>query len=794
MARNNAENNHEEMLRTTIQFDTHICSLVQRNVNEFFKLREELLTNTNIRRLAGFDDVLASLIDGPRIKQLNSRISSDKIHIALCGENSSGKTAFLHTFLGISKILPSGDGPVTARITKLTYAPGEQACICIRKALRDQTLAEDKVDLSAFFISEKPQWINVGRALSKHVKRPEDIDSASHEFAEWARCLVEIHIPSQTLCATEDMAKFNGSKPEICSGNVKSTTFSIFTGNWGDEKNLVVKKLSQPLTNQPMAAYYEAHYHRQLAKLCHPNIINLRYFYEHYLEDGTSELWMIFPPLTQSLAQFLPRCSTTLSIKTVLQWMNDIADVLITLHENALVHRNVVLSNILPSGIGPVTARIVQLTYAPAEQAFFRVYETIEKASVQCEGDLSHLFENQLQPDWAGVTDVIQPHVKRPSYIDEKSPEFNEWAKCFVEISLPSKVLALGIDIYDTPGFLSDNREQVLTDNLHKLVKRIKPTLVFLYENATISDTDKNCFLAMKNALGSMERVSVFFLNTKADCISIANDYYLDDDPENVTPDLFYDKLREKRQHCYDLLLRRREMANEVLGGLPKLVDECSCFDICTVPGDLDSWEEYSNLINTSSFQRLVEYAVKAYSAPTLTLARDILSTIDDYFDMTVSTSVRLPNQWKALRDEAIEWGRKFFDEYKEILPTLTNDLTTNILDLLERSKQEIVKQAALMIRNDDPIDRLLQDNRKTIIDYVRIAVQEQVIKTCLNREPEKRPTANNLVSELTHIQHMSELKLCMACDERARALRFVPCGHKVMCTQCWETWCRTSN
>ncbi|CAF1091035.1 unnamed protein product [Rotaria sp. Silwood1] len=1243
MARNNAENNHEETLQTTIQFDHHICSLVQGNVNEFLKLREELLTNANIRRLAGFNDVLARLIDGSRIKQLNSRISSDKLHIALCGENSSGKTAFLHTFLGIGKILPSGDGPVTARITKLTYASSEQACIYVRKTLRDQTLVEDKVNLSAFFISEKPQWINVGRALSKHVKRPEDIDPASHEFAEWARCLVEIHIPSPTLalgidvydtpgflsddapvlkeilhelvelihptiifmygnpstddatkgcflamktalqdldstnifflnskaditkmpkfkngmnvdefravladeraqryhlllrapflsndrleglpasidecycfdlcsvnsqsikpygplmnettvqniiqfvvnndiamgtrackvilpiidaffslliltshrtlghllklrndamkweknyfqaytmhieiclsnlfsnifqqfntqkqcitealsnirtnsdpfqptlittvrlqiikpavrdtlrtfmnyvlehiignndfpqnaafneiligalgtqeisdfvalllgelkmkttvsagilymvntisipivqcarnlenlnfsdeitgdtllaytkephsnqneiskqqidgivhryllsmqkiikkqqdtmqqavrlwgdqqkatlrslidyhyekvlpqldsheeilnhleqyaprlimiecrlCATEDMAKFNDSKPKICSGNVKSTVFSIFTSNWGEEKNLVVKKLSRSLINQPMAAYYEAHYHRQVANLCHPNIINLRYFYEHYLEDGTSELWMIFPSLTQSLAQFLSQCSTTLSIKMVLQWMNDIVDALITLHENALVHRNVVLSNIivteesrvllidlgdwcedcdlslrhklsltfngtnddirgfgrfadigniLPAGIGPVTAHIVQLTYAPAEQAFFRVYDTIEKTSVQCEGDLSHLFENQLQPNWAGVTDIIQPHVKRPSYIDEKSPEFNEWAKCFVEIALPSKVLALGIDIYDTPGFLSDNREQVLTDNLHKLVKRIKPTLVFLYENSTISDTDKNCFLAMKNALGSMGRVSVFFLNTKADCISIANDYLLDDDPESVTSDLFSDKLREKRQHCYNLLLRRREMANEVLGGLPKLVDECPCFDICTVPGDFDPWEEYSNLINTFSFQRLVEYVVKAYSTPTLTLARDILFTIDDYFDVTVSTSVRLPNQWKALRDEAIKWGRKFFDEYKKILPTLTDDLTTNILNLLERSKGEIVKQAALMIRNDDPIDRLLQDSRKTIIDYVRIAVQEQVIKVAAN-------------------------------------------------------------
>src|SRR5690348_8502450 len=58
------------------------------------------------------------------------------------------------------------------------------------------------------------------------------------------------------------------------------------------------------------------------------------------------------------------------------------------------------IGNILPSGIGPVTARIVQLTYAADERARFRVYETIEKTLIQCEGDLSPYFENQSQPDW----------------------------------------------------------------------------------------------------------------------------------------------------------------------------------------------------------------------------------------------------------------------------------------------------------------------------------------------------------------------------------------------------------
>ncbi|CAF2964138.1 unnamed protein product [Rotaria sp. Silwood2] len=806
MARNTDEDNHEQKLRNIVHCNHQIRNIVQVNVHKFLSLREELLTNTGIRDLTAFKDVLSPLIDGPRIEQLKSCIMSDKAHIALCGENSSGKTAFLHAFLGIGKILPSGDGPVTARITKLTYASSEQACIRIRKTLRDQSLAENEVDLSTFFASEKPHWTNVGRALSKHVKRPQGIDETSHEFAEWAQCVVEIHIPSPTLalgidvydtpgfllddapvlkqilhdlvelihptivfmysnpstddatkgcflamktalydldstsifflnskadlnqmpkfkqgmaideflttladqraqrynlllrapflandrldglpasigechcfgicsvnsqlikpygplmnettiqhiiqfvgnnnlavatrvckvvlpiinaffnlllltryrtperlvqlhydamnwerdyfqaytiytekgledlfsnifqqfnteedfivqevlkthappnlfelailtavhlqvikpairdtlrqfmgyvfahiashcdltrgaafneiligalgrqdisdfaaslldnhpiqktirastlymmntistpflkcaqhllnldfshetismtlsknikefhenqncdtkrelndivrkyllnvqkviknqqntmwqavrlwgdqqdailrslidihyekacplidshqetlnrlqqyvwrfivtecglCAAQDMAKFNGSIPEIRNGDSKSTMFSIFTADWGDEKNLVVKKLSRSLPDQPIAAYYEAHYHRKVANLCHPNMVNIRYLYEYRLDNQTSELWMIFPPLMLTLEQFLQQFLASLSITTVLKWMNDIVDALMALHQNELVHRNVVMSNIV---------------------------------------------------------------------------------------------------------------------------------------------------------------------------------------------------------------------------------------------------------------------------------------------------------------------------------------------------------------------------------------------------------------------------------------------------------------
>ena len=806
MTMNTVRHTHEQTLQTVIHSNHYIRSLIQRNIIDFSILHEEILDNTKIRDLTVFRDALSALKDRLRTAQQNSSSGSNKIQLAICGENSSGKTAFLHTFLGIGKILPSGDGPVTARITKLTYAPSDQARICIRKTIRYKTLVEEEINLSSFFTSEKPNWTGVGRALLKHVKRPQDLEEMSHEFVEWVRCFVEIYIPSPMLamgidvydtpgffldeapvlkeilrdlmelihptlvfmysnpstddatkdcflamkialygldsdnifflnskadlhqmstfkkdmteeeflstladertrrynllsqapflannrleglpqsidecrcfdicsvnsqsikpygplmneitiqriiqfvanndltvakhacrlvlpiidsffnflllnhnrsteyllqlhfdalnwgkhyfqaykmctevclqylfsrifqlfdteeksivqiflntrnisdpfdhvmvtavrvqiiqpairetlrklkgyvlehitsnsdlirgaalneiligalgrqelsdfvalllddhftekyatpgivymgntistpilqcaqhlqnlyfydfstnakelvkisklsrdrndnykeqithfvheylinmqkiikkqrntmwqvtelwgnqqeaslrslidfhynrtsprvdshqeilnylekffyrlvviecglCAAQDMARFSGSRPQIRSVSSTSTVFSTFTIDWGSEKNLLVKKLSRPITDQPIAAYYEAHYHLRLARLCHSNIVNLRYLYEHHLEDETSELWIIFPPLMQSLEQFLQQISTSLSIKMVIRWMIEIADALAVLHKNELIHRNVVLSNII---------------------------------------------------------------------------------------------------------------------------------------------------------------------------------------------------------------------------------------------------------------------------------------------------------------------------------------------------------------------------------------------------------------------------------------------------------------
>ena len=205
MASNTEASHHEDKLRTIINSNHQIRNSIQTHVHHFLQLREDLLHKSEIQQLPAYKDLLLPLIEGSTIEGLNIRVASERVQLAFCGENSSGKSAFIQTFLGIGKILPSGDGPVTARITKLTYAPGNQARVCVRKTLRDETLAEDPVDLSAFFVDEKPKWMEIKCVLEKHLKRRNDLEKTSAEFADWARCFVEIHIPSPVLASGIDV-------------------------------------------------------------------------------------------------------------------------------------------------------------------------------------------------------------------------------------------------------------------------------------------------------------------------------------------------------------------------------------------------------------------------------------------------------------------------------------------------------------------------------------------------------------------------------------------------------------
>jgi hypothetical protein len=221
--------------------------------------------------------------------------------------------------------------------------------------------------------------------------------------------------------------------------------------------------------------------------------------------------------------------------------------------KTAFIQHFLQIGEILPSDVGPVSARIVKLTYAPANLAYAHIFSSLEDRLTDKNPlitiQLGEFFLHEESSSWEKIAEALKKHLQRPNDSDETL--FAEWAKHFVEIGIPSPVLQLEIDMYDTPGFLSNNRDEILNTNLHALIKSIQPTLIFLYQNPAISETDKSCFLALKQALGTLENISIFFLNTKADMIDI-----LKNERINITRDVPKDKFEEVSKHLcsHDIL------------------------------------------------------------------------------------------------------------------------------------------------------------------------------------------------------------------------------------------------
>ena len=118
--------------------------------------------------------------------------------------------------------------------------------------------------------------------------------------------------------------------------------------------------------------------------------------------------------------------------------------------------------------------------------------------------------------DWPGMMQALSKNVKQPEGMDRGSEDFNRWARCLVEIHLPSPTLARGIDVYNTPGLLI-GEAPVFSKILRDLVELIHSTIVFIYGNPSTDDTTRACFVAMKAALHDIDHNSFFFFISKAD-------------------------------------------------------------------------------------------------------------------------------------------------------------------------------------------------------------------------------------------------------------------------------------
>ncbi|CAF1432192.1 unnamed protein product [Rotaria sordida] len=372
--------------------------------------------------------------------------------------------------------------------------------------------------------------------------------------------------------------------------------------------------------------------------------------------------------------------------------------------KTSLIHLLLGSSPILPSDVGSVSARIIRLTYATNEEACLNVYESINKRDQNpCEHiSLKDCF-TETGPDWNAVKLKIKLHVERPDpeTVSVESTAFQEWAKYFVEICIPSDFLKLGIDLYDTPGLLYSD-PLILKQNLHNLVKLIRPTMVFMYENSAVQIDTQDCFLALKEALGKqLDDVSIFFLNTKVDIgLMIPDDIEITEEEFETT------KLVEARTERKELLLKVPSMAQEIKAG--------SEFDIIAVESE---WDLLGAKMNHLTVNHLIQFVANADLIVAKNITKLIQPIIDSFFEFAFVANHRTHDRLKELHSNALQWVENYFLEHQNYIDQALRELYDVIIRKLNEKMDSIVRRAA---------DK---GNAASIEKYIRTLVQYEIIR-----------------------------------------------------------------
>ncbi|CAF3975698.1 unnamed protein product [Rotaria sp. Silwood1] len=376
--------------------------------------------------------------------------------------------------------------------------------------------------------------------------------------------------------------------------------------------------------------------------------------------------------------------------------------------KTALIHYLLESDSFLPSYVGSVSARIIRLTYEDAANACLRVYSSLkDRHKEPYEVSLSEYF-SEPEPVWGGVRAKIAEYVTRPKLEEnEKHSEiFADWARKFVEIRIPSMFLKLGIDLYDTPG-LHYSDPSILEQNLHDLVETIVPTVVFTYENSAITSATKDCFLALKKALGKkLGDTSIFFLNTKTDIgmiISANSPISTEQFEKTILVDA-----RKKRK---DLLLKVPNLAQQIF--------ESSEFDIISVKSQL---HPLGIKMNQLTINHLIQFVANS----DLTIAKHViemvLPVINLFFDFASVVNHRTREQLQHLRRKAYEWIESYFIDYQNLLDRVLQILYDCMIKELNDKMDSIIQRA------------IKQSPGVNMEKYIRTLVQQEIIQTSVGR------------------------------------------------------------
>ncbi len=414
--------------------------------------------------------------------------------------------------------------------------------------------------------------------------------------------------------------------------------------------------------------------------------------------------------------------------------------------KTTLVHELLECGSFLPTGIGAVSARIVKFSYAPANEACLIKYQSKSNPNESEEKvDLSsHFISPKGKINTKTLKETIKKYVARPHDMNPMLDEFEKWASHLIEIRIPSPFLQHGIDIYDTPGFLNTD-PPILAKNLLELISSKRPSIVYLYDNAVVSDDSRKCFEQLQLALHlHFQGTAIFFLNTKADVLTIrkdaGDDYEGDDElhgPKKEEPeDRLLNNEREKR---YKLLLNVSEMSSTILGGKHLPVDQCDCFDIFSSQGSTDPME---TKIKTHAMNSIIDFAAEHDLRSTKQIINIILGTIDDFFDFVLVTNRRSTTEWKKIYERTIQWYNEYFTEYQSHIDEIVKEAKTRLPTKFSQQCDDIEKRAlphCVTTRWEQIYTYALNGDRlgflssSTAINYINMVVENEVIKPVLH-------------------------------------------------------------
>ncbi|CAF2011043.1 unnamed protein product [Rotaria magnacalcarata] len=439
----------------------------------------------------------------------------------------------------------------------------------------------------------------------------------------------------------------------------------------------------------------------------------------------------------------------------------------------------------LPTGTGATTARIVKFSYKPANETYIREVDSfltmVEQENSRT--DLSAYFadyERARKVNVKGLKETVGKYLKRQD--KETNPsDFEEWASIFVEICIPSSVLELGIDVYDTPGFLaSDN--PILCQNLLSLVADMRPSLLFLYENPIVPSDSRSCFDQLKNTLGVHFRTTgIFFLNTKADVDTIlddnddADDVDItpgenadadvditpgdnDDDDVNTIPDENDDAdakhlrelLEKTRSNRYKLLLKVDEMNSDLLNEKMNSVKKCDCFDIFTTHSPQ---HPMAQKMKSNTIVRIVKFTAKHDLQSTRQIIAIILTAIDTFFDFVLITNRRSEKEWDRLKNEALQWGEELFQQSHANIDNILSESKKRLPSKFRECRNDIERRAVANVKMPwynkaaaamlvtapfraayhTAKESITDDEPEADIQFVNLLVENQVLKPILN-------------------------------------------------------------